>query len=104
MCVVHGCQEWPYWTVGVALGAFLEAVFPGFPQTHPFPLTLMLAVTPLYLLRLCCIGSDCLQKTGLQPHHLTFGLQGQYQACSWWRERKYGTPAIGQTPQTPVRD
>lgn len=43
------------------------------------------------LLLLCCvhIGSDSLQKGGLQPRHLTLGLQGQYEACSWWRECKY---------------
>lgn len=43
------------------------------------------------LLLLCCVhvGSDSLQKGGLQPRHLTLGLQGQYEACSWWRECKY---------------
>lgn len=48
------------------------------------------------LLLLCCVhvGSDSLQKGGLQPRHLTLGLQGQYQACSWWRECKYCVACI----------
>lgn len=39
----------------------------------------------------CCvrIGSDSLQKAGLQPRLLALGLQGQFEARSWWRECKY---------------
>lgn len=58
---------------------------------HLLSLTLSHPALSFLLLLLCCvhIGTDSLPKTGLQPRHLTIGVQGKYEARSWWRECKY---------------
>lgn len=55
------------------------------------PVLPWLSAALLFLLLLCCVhvGSDSLQKAGLQPRRLALGLQGQYEARPWWRECKY---------------
>lgn len=78
-----------------SLFSFLSSGFTSSSSCHPPPLpsppSLSSALLSSPLLLLCCVhvGSDSLQKGGLQPRHLTLGLQGQYEAYSWWRECKY---------------
>lgn len=60
------------------------------PPTYPTTLPAPSSSCPFSPLPWCCvIGSDSLQKGGLQPCDLSLGFQGQYQACPWGRERKY---------------
>lgn len=65
---------------------------PWHPHADPVLVSLLVPGSLQWPCVLCgvvlCLGAYSSQKAGLQPRHLPLWLQGQYQACPWWRECK----------------